>query len=359
MKAAVVGVGQAGGKLAQALTEYDSRTGFDAVEGALAVNTARQDLEGLDLPTVLVGQERVAGNGVGGDNELGASVMQADAPMVLDELDGIVRSSTEAIFVAAGLGGGTGSGGAPVLARQLSRVYDAPVYVLGVLPGKDEGALYQANAGRSLKTVSREADAVLLVDNDAWREAGESVGDAYAAINERVAKRVGLLLASGEAVQGVGESVVDSSEVINTLRKGGLAVLGFADAPAAADAGENVNVITSTARKALLTGTSVPNVVDADAALVVVAGDTDRLSRKGVERARQWVQEQTGSMEVRGGDFPLDGEKLAVLVLLAGVTRNDHIQSFVDRARDAAEADAEDAPDPAAAFENDELDGLF
>jgi cell division GTPase FtsZ len=80
--------------------------------------------------------------------------------------------------------------------------------------------MYQANAGRSLKTVVREADATLLLDNDAWHETGQSVGEAFENINQQIAQRVGLLLASGEAVEGVGESVVDSSEVINTLRSG-------------------------------------------------------------------------------------------------------------------------------------------
>jgi len=55
-----------------------------------------------------------------------------------------------------------------------------------------------------------------------------------------------------------------------------------------------------------MTGMSLPNATDADAALVAIAGDPDRISRKGAEKARKWLQEETGSMQVRGGDFPLD-----------------------------------------------------
>jgi len=54
----------------------------------------------------------VNGHGVGGDNELGAEVMEEDSVEVLDALASKVNADAEALFVVAGLGGGTGSGGA-------------------------------------------------------------------------------------------------------------------------------------------------------------------------------------------------------------------------------------------------------
>ena len=377
MKTVLIGVGQAGGKVATALAEYDDAMGFRAVRDAVAVNSAKADLQNLPLDTVLVGQDVVKGHGVGGDNELGAEVMQNDVDEVMGELGGRIDSATEAVFVIAGLGGGTGSGGAPVLARELKRVYDLPVYAIGILPGRDEGALYQANAGRSLKTLTREADSVLLIDNDAWRESGDSVAEGMAAINERIAERIGLLLAAGEPIEDrslglggggidrdVAQSVVDTSEVINTLRSGGLAAVGYAASQASEDADDNVNVVTSTTRQALLTGTSLPEATTADAALLVVAGRPDTLSRKGVERARSWVEEETGSMEVRGGDFPLDTDEIASLVLLSGVERSPRISEFMNRAADAQAAEDErdagdEQRDGAEAFQNDDLDSLF
>ena len=359
MKAVLLGVGQAGGKLTTALAKFDADAGYGAILDALAVNTATADLKPLPLDTVLVGQSRVNGHGVGGDNELGAEVMDEDAIEVLDALAPKVTAEAEALFVVAGLGGGTGSGGAPILVRELSRVYDVPVYAVGVLPGRDEGAMYQVNAGRSLKTLVREADATILLDNDAWRSSGESVEGGYAAINESMAKRVGLLLAAGESVEGVAESVVDTSEVINTLRAGGMAAVGFASAPAAEDPEENVTTVMSTARSAVMTGMSLPNATAADAALIAVAGDPDRISRKGAEKARKWLQEETGSMQVRGGDFPLNSDRIAVLVLLTGVERSRRIEAFLERARQAIRDEPEAEPDPAAAFQNDELDDLI
>jgi len=357
MKVVLIGVGQAGGKLTQVLAEFDHEMGFDAIRGAFAVNTAEADLQSLDIDTMLIGQDRVKGHGVGGDNELGAEIMQDEATEVMDELDARIATDAEAVMIVAGLGGGTGSGGAPALAKELDRVYDVPIYVLGILPGRNEGSLYQANAGRSLKTVIREADSALLIDNDAWRTSDETVQEGFENINQQIAQRVGLLLASGEIVDGVGESVVDSSEIINTLRDGGIASLGYASAEASEDAGENVNTITSLARKSLLTGMSLPDAVEAEAALLVIAGQPDRISRKGMERARKWIEDETGSLQVRGGDFPLDSDRLAALVLLGGVERSQRVQQFMERAREANEQ--VDEKDPTEQFDNEDLDDLF
>jgi cell division GTPase FtsZ len=359
MKVVLIGVGQAGGKVAQRLAEFDHDMGFDAVQGALAVNTASADLQELEIDTQLVGQDRVNGHGVGGDNELGAEVLQADATEVMDALDGKITAHAEAIFVVAGLGGGTGSGGAPVIAKELKRVYDVPIYGLGILPGRGEGFMYQANAGRSLKTLVREADSTLLVDNDAWHDSGESVEEAFATINENIAQRIGLLFAAGETVDGVAESVVDSSEIINTLREGGVSCLGYASALAGETAEDNINTVTTVTRNALLTGTSLPEATVADAALLIIAGDPDKLPRKGVEKARKWLEEETGSLQVRGGDFPLESERIASLVLLGGVERSRRIDEFMERAKEARERQDREAVDHAQSFENDELEDLF
>jgi cell division GTPase FtsZ len=354
MKSVLIGVGQAGGKITAALSDFDARNGFGAVVGSLAVNSARSDLQSLSLDTVLVGGAEVSGHGVGGDNELATKGMQNAVQGVLGAIDGRTTARAEAMFVVAGLGGGTGSGGAPYLVSELQEIYDVPIYGLGVLPGRDEGSLYQANAGRSLKTLIRDADATLLVDNDAWHSAGESLEAGYEAINERIARRVGLLLAAGESA---GESVVDSSEVIHTLRGGGVATLGFAAADAATDAAANVNVVTSTTRRAVRSGLSLPETTSAERGLLVVAGRSDAISRKGVERARSWLETEIETMEVRGGDFPTRDDRLAALVLLGGVAHSDRLDGFLERARQAARANERDAADNS--LTDDRIDGLL
>ena len=201
MKLAMIGFGQAGGKIVDKFLEYDERTGSGIVRSAVAVNTAKADLLGLDrIPQenrVLIGQARVKGHGVGADNELGAEIAEEDIDEIQGAIDNIPVHEIDAFLIVAGLGGGTGSGGSPVLAKHLKRIYTEPVYGLGILPGSDEGGIYTLNAARSFQTFVREVDNLLVFDNDAWRKTGESMESGYAEINDdvEVVRRVDVVVA--------------------------------------------------------------------------------------------------------------------------------------------------------------------
>jgi len=354
MKLAMIGFGQAGGKVLDKFLEYDQRTGSEIVRAAVAVNSAKADLMGLEnIPKenrVLIGQARVKGHGVGADNELGAEIAEEDIDEVQGAIDSIPVHEVDAFLILAGLGGGTGSGGAPVLAKHLKRIYTEPVYGLGILPSQDEGGIYTLNAARSFQTFVREVDNLLVFDNDAWRKTGESMEGGYAEINEEIVKRFGILFGAGEIEPGgeVGESVVDSSEIINTLSGGGVSTVGYAaeevnrekkgllsrftgeDEDDSMDAANTTNRITSLVRKAALGRLTLPCEIDgAERALLVMSGPPKYLNRKGIERGRKWLEEQTGSMEVRGGDYPVsESDFVAGVILLSGVTNVPRIKEL-------------------------------
>jgi len=368
MKIALIGVGQAGGKVADAILEYEAASRANFVTDAVAINSATADLLGLSqIPVdnrVLIGQSRVKGHGCGADNELGVTVAQED----IDEIRGAVNDlpihEVDAFFVVAGLGGGTGSGAAPVIARELSRLYTEPTYGLGVLPGSDEGGIYTLNAARSFQTFVREVDNLLVFDNDTWRRSGESLHGGYAAINQEIARRLGVLLTAGEVSNApVPESVVDASEIINTLAGGGVTTIGYANSElerasrglfgrreAAPDATDVVNRITTTVRRATLGNLTLPaNVQSTERALVVVSGPPKYLNRKGIEEARRWLEEETGTMEVRGGDYPIpESNYVAALVVFAGVTdvpRIKELQQIGRETQQNLEARAAERPE--------------
>ncbi|WP_226022158.1 tubulin/FtsZ family protein [Halomicrobium salinisoli] len=376
MKLALIGFGQAGGKIVDKFLEYEQRTGQDVVRAPIAVNSATVDLQGLErIPEdnrVLIGQSRVKGHGVGADNELGAEIAEADLDEIQAAIDRVPVHEVDAFLVVAGLGGGTGSGGAPVLAKHLKHVYEEPVFGLGVLPAADEGGIYTLNAARSFRTFVREVDNLLVFDNDAWRSAGESMAEGYDAINEEIVTRFGVLFGAGEAAAGdqVAESVVDSSEIINTLDGGGVSTVGYAREPVERsddgggflsrlgggsggsdrDAVDTTNRITSLVRKAALGRLTLPCDIDgAERTLLVAAGPPNHLNRKGIERGRKWLEEETGSMEVRGGDYPLPGsDSVAGVVLFSGVhqvPRVKELQKVAIEAQDNIEeirAESED-----------------
>ncbi|WP_171006557.1 tubulin/FtsZ family protein [Halalkalirubrum salinum] len=392
MKLAMIGFGQAGGKIVDKFVEYDRRTGSEIVRAAVAVNSAKADLMGItNIPKdqrVLIGQSRVKGHGVGADNELGAEVAEEDIDEIQGAIDGIPVHEVDAFLVVAGLGGGTGSGGAPVLAKHLQRIYTEPVYGLGVLPGSDEGGIYTLNAARSFQTFVREVDNLLVFDNDAWRKTGESVQGGYDEINEEIVKRFGILFGAGEvqAGQEVAESIVDSSEIINTLSGGGVSTVGYAEEEVEErnsggllsrlrgdnttddlDTAHTTNRITSLVRKAALGRLTLPCEIDgAERALLVMAGPSEYLNRKGIERGRKWIEEQTGSMEVRGGDYPLKGRGfVASVILLSGVTnvpRIKELQQVAIEAQDNLEeirAESTENLDSLVNDGEDELESLF
>ena len=389
MKLAMIGFGQAGGKIVDKFLEHDQVTGSSIVRSAIAVNTADADLLGLDyIPEnnrILIGQARVKGHGVGADNELGAEIAEEDIDEIQNAVDSVPVHEIDAFLIVAGLGGGTGSGGSPVLAKHLKRIYTEPVYGLGVLPGKDEGGIYTLNAARSFQTFVREVDNLLVFDNDAWRKSGESVESGYREINEEIVRRFGVLFGAGEVTAGddVAESVVDSSEVINTLASGGISTVGYDVEEIRSygsggllsrlrgnkqqpDSASTTNRITSLVRKAALGRLTLPcEIQGAERALLVVSGPSRYLNRKGIERGRKWVEEQTGSMEVRGGDYPLDEPNVAASVLLSGVHEVPRIKELQQVAIEAQENIDEIQQESKANLEGlvedeeDELDPLF
>ncbi|WP_201741092.1 tubulin/FtsZ family protein [Salinigranum halophilum] len=395
MKLAMIGFGQAGGKVVDKFLAYDRNNDSNIVRAAVAVNTAKADLLGLEnIPKdqrVLIGQSRVKGHGVGADNELGAEIAEEDIDEVQGAIDSIPVHEVDAFLVVAGLGGGTGSGGSPVLAKHLKRIYTEPVYGLGILPGSDEGGIYTLNAARSFQTFVREVDNLLVFDNDAWRKTGESVQGGYDQINKEIVTRFGVLFGAGEveAGQEVAESVVDSSEIINTLAGGGVSTVGYAseeveptgksggllsrltgggnDADDGLDSAHTTNRITSLVRKAALGRLTLPCEVEGtERALLVVAGPPEHLNRKGIERGRKWIEEQTGSMEVRGGDYPISNSRqVAAVILLSGVTNVPRIKELQQVAIEAQDNLAEIREESDAKLEGlvnddeDELESLF
>ncbi|MFB6096890.1 MAG: tubulin/FtsZ family protein [Haloferacaceae archaeon] len=391
MKLAMIGFGQAGGKIVDKFLEYDKRTGSGIVRAACAVNTAKADLMGLEHVSqeqrVLIGQSRVKGHGVGADNELGAEIAEEDIDEVQGAIDSIPVHEVDAFLIVAGLGGGTGSGGAPVLAKHLQRIYTEPVYGMGILPGSDEGGIYTLNAARSFQTFVREVDNLLVFDNDAWRKTGESVQGGYDQINEEIVRRFGVLFGAGEVREGqeVAESVVDSSEIINTLSGGGVSTVGYAaeevelensggllsrftggDGGDELDTAHTTNRITSLVRKATLGRLTLPCEIDgAERALLVMSGPAKHLNRKGIERGRKWLEEQTGSMEVRGGDYPREIPEVSAAVLLSGVTNVPRIKELQQVAIEAQDNLAEIREESEENLEDlvndgeDELESLF
>jgi cell division GTPase FtsZ len=354
--------------------EQDKKLGTNSFRG-IAVNTARTDLMGLKniemKDRLLIGQTLVKGHGVGTDNVTGARVTADEIDSIINAVDTRGTHDIDAFVIVAGLGGGTGSGGSPVLARHLKRIYREPVYALGIIPAPEEGRLYSYNAARSLTTLVNEADNTFIFDNSAWKNEGESVKSAFQRLNNEVVRRFAILFRAGEVSRmGVGEMVVDSSEIINTLRGGGITSVGYAISDVLSkrtkqqrgilgglkenikdtfggkkEANEEVLMgedrsakIVGLVRRAMLGRLTLPcDYSTAERALVLIAGPPDEMDRKGVEKAKSWVEENIAGVEVRGGDYPVNSEYVAAVVMLATVGNAPRIKELLDIAKETKE----------------------
>lgn len=395
MRVFFIGFGQAGGKIADMFIEQDKKMAAQNFR-AISVNTARTDLMGLKniglRDRILIGQTMVKGHGVGTDNVTGAKVTSDEIDSVINAIDSRGTHDIDAFVIIAGLGGGTGSGGSPVLARALKRIYREPVYALGILPAPEEGRLYSYNAARSLSTLVNEVDNTFLFDNSAWKNEGESIKSAYQRLNDEIVRRFGVLFRAGEVTKmGVGEMVVDSSEIINTLRGGGISSVGYAitevvsrrtkqqkgifgglkdtisrTASGRKEASEEVLLgedksakIIALVRRAMLGRLTLPcDYSSAERALVLIAGPPEEMDRKGVEKSKSWVEENIAGIEVRGGDYPVDSNYIAAVVVLATVGNAPRIRELLEIAKETKE-DAVKAKEKRVSLFDEDIEPLF
>ncbi|MBL9175816.1 MAG: hypothetical protein JNL10_19895 [Verrucomicrobiales bacterium] len=160
----VVGVGGAGGKLVQSLVELEPSALASVVDADASVLSRCAGVR-----TVLVGESIQRGMGCGGDAIQGANLAEADAGR-LRELAG----ASEMLLLVVGLGGGAGSGMAPVVAR-LARERGALVVVLAAMPFEFEGRLRRSNALQGLGALRTVSDLVIPVPHQGiLREVAES-----------------------------------------------------------------------------------------------------------------------------------------------------------------------------------------
>ncbi|WP_253736261.1 tubulin/FtsZ family protein [Halohasta salina] len=348
MQLVVCGLGGAGSRVADALVAADRQDARSCVDGSVALDTDKRSLAGLEsIPTDsrhLYGALDASGRGFAGNRQRAAAAADEESTELFRAVDDQVSSRADAILLCVGLAGASGSTLLPTLAAELRAVYELPIYGLGVLPdeGADNQQRLEANAGVAIEAVTDATEALLVFDNALWTKPGDEMDDpdVRGRLNEAIATRVTALFTAGEAdVDGrVAESVVDASELINTLEAGGIATLGYAtqevERPTESRFGlglfeREVDLDETTAIKAIETtvrrAVNGKLTVDVDRGsvrrgLLVTGGPPEWLNRRAISDARSWLAQETGSVEIRGGDLPTpDVDEIVAIVLLAGV----------------------------------------
>ncbi|MFP4641803.1 MAG: cell division protein [Dehalococcoidia bacterium] len=359
MRLGGIGVGQAGGKILDLLAYHDTYgQHHNILPFAIAVNSARSDLMGLKIipknNQILVGQTEVRGHGVGLRREIGAKVIEQQLHLIMRSVaeKGLYR--VDAFLVIAGLGGGTGSGGVPLVVEQLKSVYDQPVFALGVIPSSEEGKLMTDNARQAIKELHKVADGILLFDNEVWKKEGIPIQECYKTMNYELIKPIPYLMGAGE-VSGnkVGIKVVDASDIMATWKD--IAYIGYSELKAktlkkqlnffkrrtSIDELDPVLATLTVVKNAAgmrLSGICGRN--QATKALMLIAGPSGQLNMEGFSQAKSWLQNYIGeSGEIRGGDYPLENvNELSGIVMLAGITEIPRIGLSLSHAASSKKA---------------------
>lgn len=350
MRVAAVGVGGAGGRIVDQLWRDNDRRPTTYLGGACVVDTDTGALRDLDaLPRErrhAFGLFESEGAGTDGDRSTGTAAIEDDSLEVRRAIDPLVTSDIDAVVLVAGVAGGTGGGAVAHIATRLSEIYTQPVYCVSVLPaGWDEDAA--TNTMATLDELETAVDGQLFFDNEAWLGSEQTVEAAADTLNDTLVTRLGALFAAGEvtAAESVGQSVVDASEIHNTLSGAGAATLGYASQDISMDDPDETmfdslrDRITATAtddvdeaaartaietavRRALQETLTAECPRDAaDTALTVFAGPPAWLLGDAIADGRQWLSEELQSSEIRTGDVPTpQRQMLSVLVLLSNVT---------------------------------------
>ena len=159
----VIGVGGGGSNAVNHMYKLDQEIGIDDVK-YMVCNTDSQALD--NSPVQLKVRLGAAGLGAGNDPAKGREAAEMSLQQIIDHLD---SHNIEMAFVTAGMGGGTGTGAAPVIAKALK---ERGVLTVGIvtMPLRAEGRKRLSQAAEGLEEMKKSVDSLLIINNENIRE---------------------------------------------------------------------------------------------------------------------------------------------------------------------------------------------
>ena len=213
----VIGVGGGGGNAVKNMY----RTGIRDVSFVLC-NTDNQALAKSETPVKLqIGRETTKGLGAGNDPEVARMAAEENVEDIRAQFD----DSTEMVFITAGMGGGTGTGAAPVVAREAK---NAGMLTVGVvtIPFKFEQRPKIVQALKGVEAISQHVDALLVINNERIFDIYQNcnVYDAFRRVDDTLTIAVKSI---SEIITAEGIINLDFRDVSKVLKDGGVAIMSY------------------------------------------------------------------------------------------------------------------------------------
>ena len=311
----VIGVGGGGGNA----VEYMYRQGICDVDFVLC-NTDSQILEHSPIPTIIqLGKTLTEGRGAGNRPEIG----EAAANESIDEIRELLSTNTKMVFITAAMGGGTGTGAAPVIAKVAK---DMGLLTVGIvtIPSRFEGPKRLDQAREGVKKLKEHVDSLIIIDNEKIQRifGSQTLSSAFAKANDVL----------NIAAKGIAEIItlpgyinVDFADVRTVMTDSGIAIMGAARA-----SGEDraKRVIADALNSPLL---NKSDILGASDILLNITSGTDEITMDEMSEITNYVIKEVGDNAAIiwgvGTDEAL-GDAISVTVIATGFPMEDVENTF-------------------------------
>jgi cell division protein FtsZ len=301
------------------------------IEGVdfIICNTDSKAIEQSTVPNkIQLGPHLTQGLGAGADPSVGKLATEES----LDEIRKILEVNTRMAFITVGMGGGTGTGGAPIIAKICK---DLGILTVGIVttPFGFEGPRRQAQAEEGIKQLKPLVDTLLVISNDKLR-----VQYGNLKMKEAFTKADNVLATAAKCITDVinsrGHIIVDFADVCTVMKNGGVAILGKAEVE-----GEN------RAQRAIEEALNSPLLNDNDIRgakwilLNINSAEGDyECSMDELETINNFLRERTGEnsdvIMGMGYDATL-GQKLGITLIATGFEHKDPFQKQTPKKAEA------------------------
>ena len=273
-------------------------------------NTDQQALDQSPIPNkIQLGSTLTEGRGAGSNPEVGKNAAIEN----IDELKELFEKNTQMVFITAGMGGGTGTGAAPIIAQTAREMGILTVGIVTV-PFTFEGRRRKLQADEGLEGLRNNVDTLLVICNDKLREMHGNLK-----ISEAFSKADDILTVAAKGIAEIitvaGYINVDFEDVKTVMKDGGTAIMGSA---AAEGEGRAVKAVSQALASPLLNDNDITG---ANYILLNITSGEEEVSMDEIDEITEYIQNESGNTADiiwgNGVDESL-GNKISVTIIATG-----------------------------------------
>ena len=302
-KIIVVGVGGGGGNAINNMIN----SGLEGVEFVVINTDAQALLQSKAATRIQIGEKSTRGLGAGSRPEIGEAAARESREAITDAL-----RNADMVFITAGMGGGTGTGAAPVVAACARELGILTIAVV-TRPFSYEGTSRARNADAGIEKLQQQVDTIITIPNDRLLK----IIDKSTPVTEAFSKVDNVLW---QAVKGITDLItkqglvnLDFADINTTMKNGGTAIMGLGEAR-----GEGASIA---AVKSAIESPLLETSIEGATAVIVNFMGSSKLSMLEVTEASEWLKSTIGQQANLIWGFGIDDaleDTVSVAVVATG-----------------------------------------